>query len=122
MGRMWLVLWLAAVGIIVAMAPRGHGQTEQIVTAQGFRIVDAAGRVRGLWKGDSLVLSDGGGKAHTSIGADSNGNPFVALRDKAGNNRVVLGLNKEEEWFAAVSDATGKKQAYLTVNGLARIP
>jgi hypothetical protein len=104
-------LLLATVVITAAVAmTAGIDRRENIVSANGFALVDESGKVRAVLgvdkDGPKLVLSDENDTARVTLGVNKDG-PVLGLSDKNGKSRAALGVG-ERGPALALADENGK--------------
>ncbi|MBL9030873.1 MAG: hypothetical protein JNM80_04100 [Phycisphaerae bacterium] len=89
----------------------------RVVEASEFRLVDAAGNVRGALSltrhGPALVLFDDRGQPRAELLAGAEG-PGLTFADPKGLSRLWLGVTKDAPRLG-MADAKGKSRAHLTV-------
>lgn len=97
-------------------------QAVNIVSAEGFQLVDRAGTTRGLFMigsdgNPTLRLLDGNGITRASLSLDDAGTPQLQLSDRENRLRSSLHLDGDGNPGMLYNDTRGITRAGLTVQG-----
>lgn len=112
-GRVWRPAAVAAQATQPAVV--------DVMRAQIFQVIDAAGRVRAALSvapGGTvgLTLVDAAGERRAVLFIESDGTPGLSLMDAEGKPRAGLTVSRDGEAVFAVQDTAGKMRAILGMN------
>ncbi len=101
----------------VVSAPPVAAQSDQVITAQEFRVTDRAGALRAKISADGLDLNDSRGVTRIGLRVAPDGTAFALFFDKSGGGSYYTNFQTPSVNFI---DAGGKVTASLPWSGSAR--